>query len=352
MLWRGNGSVGRVRLAAYHAAMILRKVPGLQTPPPMAVSRFARSGLSLLVGLAIVSFAVPESVQGSAEARSETSPPSTIANEDRSRQEFPRRIITIAPNSAEIICALGACDSIVGVSKFCVYPPKLRDRPRVGGLFDPDIEKIIALRPDLIVLRGRSETVERLAADQGITLYFDRTEKLGDVVQTLRELGERLGCGKEAERLVEKFLARIQRVRKRVEEESRPRVLLTVSRQPDRLANLMTTGRGTFLDEMIEIAGGVNVFGRLDMAYPQISPEGIVAHRPDVIIELMPEVELDAKLERQLSGQWKALDSVPAVRSLRIHFITDDNALIPSPRYVEIIEKVSRILHPESDDGG
>jgi len=163
----------------------------------------------------------------------------------------PGRVITIAPNSAEIICSLGACESIVGVSKFCVYPPELQDRPRVGGLFDPDLEKIIALRPDLIVLRGRSESVEHLAAKREIAIYHDRTEALADVETCVVELGRRLGRKKEADRVLATFRRRIDAVRKRVADKARPRVLLTISRQPDRLANLLTTGKGTFLDEML-----------------------------------------------------------------------------------------------------
>lgn len=271
------------------------------------------------------------------------------ADDQALKATAPRRIVTIAPNAAEIICALGACDSIVGVSKFCVYPPELRSRPRVGGLFDPDLEKIIALRPDLIVLRGRSESVEQLAAERRIAVYRDETEALPDVEVTILELGRTLGRTKEADQLVERFRGRIDAIRRRVAGEPRPRVLLTISRQPDRLANLLTTGKGTFLDEMLEIAGGVNVFGHLEMAYPQVSPEGILARRPEVIIELMPEVKLTAQLRRSMLDQWTSLRSIPAVRDSRVFFLTDDNALIPSPRYVEIIEKVSRILHPEPD---
>jgi iron complex transport system substrate-binding protein len=259
------------------------------------------------------------------------------------------RIVTIGPNAAEIICALGAGDSIVGVSKFCVYPPELRGRPCVGGLFDPDLEKIIALRPDLVVLRGRSESVERLAADRGIAVYLDKTEALPDVETCILELGKALKREEQASRLVKAFRERIDAVRRRVADKPQPRVLLTVSRRPDRLANLLTTGKGTFLAEMLEIAGGANVFGHVDMPYPQVSPEAIVTRRPEVIIELMPEVSLTDNRKREMLAQWQSLGTVPAVRDARIHFMTDDNALIPSPRYVEIIEKVSKLLHPEVD---
>ena len=259
------------------------------------------------------------------------------------------RIITIAPNSAEIICALGACDRIVGVSKFCVYPPELQQRSRVGGLFDSDLERIIALRPDLVVLRGRNDSVEQLCRRSNIAVYHDRTETLRDVETCIVELGKRLRRVDEAGKLLEQFRRRLDAVRKRNASRPRPRVLLTVSRQPDRLANVLTAGKGTFLDEMLKIAGGINVFGHLDMAYPQISVEAIIARRPDVIIELIPEVKLTPALKQQMLGQWKKVGSIPAVTEGRVFFVTDDHCLIPSPRYVDIIEKVSRLLHPEAD---
>lgn len=264
-----------------------------------------------------------------------------------SSDAIPQRIITIAPNSADIICALGACDRIIAVSKFCVYPPELRRRAKIGGLFDPDLEKIVALRPDLIVLRGRSESIENMCRQRGIDVYRDRTESLDDVEKTITKLGERLGLQTNAARIVATMRRQIDAIRRRVADQVKPRVLLVYARQPDRLANLLTTGPGTFLHEMIEIAGGINIFADQDMRYPQISLESIVARRPEVVIELLPEVKMTPELRRQMLAQWRGVGSFPAVTSGRIHFLTDDHCLIPSPRYVEIIEKVSRLLHPE-----
>jgi len=261
----------------------------------------------------------------------------------------PQRIVAIAPNSAEVICALGACEHIVGVSKFCVYPPELLDRPKVGGLSDPDLERIAALRPDLLVMRGKNEALERLCEDLQIPIYKDETDTLPGIENCLRELGKHLGLIDRATVIAKEFHERIEAIRSRNAGKLKPRVLLTVSRQPDRLSNVLTTGKGTFLDQMIEVAGGVNVFGHLDMIYPQVSPEGMLAQQPEVIIELMPGLKLTDALKEQMIGQWKQLGSIPAVSNHRIYVLTDENGLIPSPRYVEIIDKVSRLLHPESD---
>ena len=263
----------------------------------------------------------------------------------------PRRIVTIAPNAAEMIHMLGAGDRVVGVSKFCAYPSDLLSRPRVGGLFDPDLERIIALRPDLIVLRGRCPTLEELCEQQGIAVYRDRTESLTDMLRTIRELGALLNHADRANEIVRSFEAELSRIRKRVAGRSRPRVLVTASRRPGELASIMTFNRNTFIHEMIEIAGGENVFADHDMNYPTISLEAVLARNVAYIIELMPAEKNPDTLESRVRAEWSRFDAIPAVAGGQVHVITDDASVIPSPRCAKVIEKLSLILHPESPGG-
>jgi iron complex transport system substrate-binding protein len=261
---------------------------------------------------------------------------------------LPRRIVTIAPNADEILCAIGACDRIVGCSKFTVYPPALQDRPRVGGLYDPSIERIAALKPDLVILRGNNPAVVQLCERLKVDVYEDRTDRIADIVTTVKELGERVGLAEEAKRVADEFEARIEAVRQRVAGKPRPRVFLVISRNAGETTNLLTAGADNFLTEAIEIAGGQNVFGRVEMMYPKVSAESIITARPDVIIELLPESDpLTPEQEKALAAQWAAVGDLPAVRHGRIHVITDDNALIPSPRYTAIIQRMAELLHPE-----
>ena len=262
-----------------------------------------------------------------------------------SEHQVPRRIVAIAPSTAEIICALGACDSIVGVSKFCVYPPELKTRVQVGGLYDPDLEGIIALRPDLLVTRGNHDSLERLSETHNIRLYRDRTDSFDELRRTVKELGELLGRTQQAEALTSEFAKRLDSIRRRTANGPKVPVLLTVSRNPQRLANILTAGRGTFLSEMLDIAGGTNVFGDLDMRYPEVSIESIITRRPECIIELMPEVDVAAN-KQALRAQWEELPMLPAVCNKRLYFLSTENALIPSLRYTDFIEQISQILHP------
>lgn len=260
--------------------------------------------------------------------------------------EVPSRIVTIAPNAAEVICGLGECERIVGVDKFCVHPPELKSRPTVGGLFDPDLERIVSLRPDLVIIRGKSESLEQLCRDLSIRIYYDPTERLADIERTTIELGKILKKEDAAKRLVDDFQAKIKEIQERVRDRPRPRVLLTVSRRPDEVANILTTGKGTFLDDMITIAGGVNVFGDVDAPWPQVSMESIVAKQPEVIIELMPGVEINEGRRKELVEQWGSVGEMPVNKLNRVQLINDEHALIPSLRHLNIAARLSRDLHP------
>jgi iron complex transport system substrate-binding protein len=117
------------------------------------------------------------------------------------------------------------------------------------------------------------------------------------------------------------------------------------------MTDILTTGRGTFLDRMIELAGGENIFADLDARYPQVSAESVIAGRPEVIVELMPGVDATDAFLAEIQRQWRSLGPTPAMEHHRVHVITDDHGLIPSLRYVEIVEKVADLLHPERSGG-
>lgn len=262
---------------------------------------------------------------------------------------IPQRIIALAPSTVEIIAALGETRRLVAVGDFCAWPPESVALPRVGGLFDPDLEAIVRLHPDLLVLRGRNDDLERLCRDRGIRIYQDPTERFDDIYRTLHELGDLLDRRAAADTAERDLRRRLDRIAAAVAGRPRPRVFLTIARNPDSLANILTAGRRTFVHEVITCAGGDNVFADLVMDYPQVSPEAILAARPDVIIEAMPESEPSPELSARVKALWAGLGPLPAVRQDRVFVLTDDNALVPSPRIVDVIARVARWLHPDAD---
>jgi len=261
----------------------------------------------------------------------------------------PSRIVAFAPSSVEIIAALGGADRLVGVGDFCIHPPEITNLPRIGGQFDPDLEGILRLRPDLVVLRGHNKEVEQICAARQIPIYKDPTETLSTLYEAVRDLGGILDRKDAAQQLVGDLQARLRSLADGVAHGPRPRVFITIARRdPDSVAGVLTASNRTFIGELIALAGGENVFGRVEMDYPEVSPEAIVAAAPDVIIEAMPEAMPDPLLDQRVRRAWQRLGPIPAVASNRIHVLTDDNTLIPSPRVVNVVAKLARLLHPET----
>lgn len=259
-----------------------------------------------------------------------------------------RRIISISPDATEMIGALDAADRLIAVSSFCIDPPRVRELPRIGGLFDINLELVLRLQPDLIILRGDNRAVQDLCARNRIRIYRDRTNTFDDIFQTLADLGELLDATYQAGRLASAMRERLARIDAAVAGLPRPRVFITLSRNPDTLAAVMTAGQQTFVDEIIRRAGGINVFADASLDYPQVSPEAVLAARPDVIIECMPEATFTDALREKVMNTWKPLVQMPAVASGRIYLLDLPHALIPSHRVVDTVAAVARLLHPEA----
>ncbi len=259
----------------------------------------------------------------------------------------PHRIITIAPNAAEIISALGAADRLVAVSEFCVHPPELADLPRVGGLINPNLEAILLLEPDLVLLGGRSPDIERWCASRGIAFHNEPTVRLTDVFSKISTLGEIVERQAAAKNLADEMRRRLDAITAATRGLDRPRVLFVTGRAATSLAGVTTAGKDTFVDEMIQLAGGDNVFGHLDVPYPQVSLEDVLSAQPEVIIEAMPGGAKGDTLREQARRQWSRVGPMPATRADRVYVVTEAHLLIPSPRMVESIAIIARLLHPE-----
>lgn len=252
----------------------------------------------------------------------------------------------MAPNSAELLCAIGACDRLVGVSSYCTFPPELTTLPKIGGLTDPDVETLLTLKPDLVILRGQGGSVRRLCENQDIAIYDDQVETLGDIYRTTQDLGRLVGHPRQAEALIERIRAGLASVADSVAGREPVTVLPVIIRDRSGLTNLMSCGKNTFLTELIEIAGGRNIFGDMSTDYPNISLEEVIGRQPEVIIEFLPGDALDEQESAELIGHWDAFDSIPAVRSGRIHIVHEPFVTVPSDRVVQSAALLRDLIHP------
>ncbi|MCP4591960.1 MAG: ABC transporter substrate-binding protein [bacterium] len=257
-----------------------------------------------------------------------------------------QRIIAIAPNTAEIVCELGAADRLVAVSQYCTYPPSLEKLPKIGGPRDLDLEMVIALQPDLVIARGASEALVSLCDAQGIRVYHDPSRALADIEQAIREIGDLLSVTDRATAVLRRMRERLEAIRRAVADRPRPRVLFT-TRNPEQLSSIYTVARGSYLDELIVLAGGENIFGDQDTDYPLVSLEEIIDRRPEVIIESLFGTADSAELRASVAKQWQSVSPIPAVETGRLHILSADYATVPSPRVVLLAADFVRMIHPE-----
>lgn len=269
--------------------------------------------------------------------------------------EGPRRVITMAPNLTEIVFALGAGDRLVGVSEYSDYPPEAKRLPRLGGFINPDIEQVLARGPDLVILREHSRALEEKLRAFRIAVLRVKDDAIADILRAIRDIGRALGLEERAGALASSLEAEVDSYRRRGDPEHRPRVLLVAGRAPGTLQDLYAPGPGTFLDEMIRLAGGANLFGDAKIAYPKVSKEEIIARDPEVILE--PVSASSYSGARPDPADWRVLATVSAVRQGRIHTLEGDYLLIPGPRLGQALRDLERAIRapgapPPSGPGG
>jgi len=260
----------------------------------------------------------------------------------------PARIVSLIPAVTKILFAIGAGPQVVGVSSYDREPAEVSSRAKVGGLLDPDTERIFALRPDLVIVyAGQQELAGRLQR-AGIAMYEYRHRDLPDVLRTIRRVGEVVGRADAAERLAAGIERQIETVRRKVAGRPRPLTLLVLGREPHTLRNIYASGGYGFLHDMVVAAGGRDVLDDIKRESVTLSPELILARAPEVIIELRYGASAALPYD---PAPWKQLASVPAVRTGRIYDPVGDEFVEAGPRVGEATERLSRLLHPDAWTG-
>jgi cobalamin transport system substrate-binding protein len=259
-----------------------------------------------------------------------------------------RRIISLVPALTEMLFAIGAGPQVIAVSSFDNYPPETKALPRVGALLDPDVERILALRPDLVLTYGSQGSLEAQLASAGIRTFSYRHGGIQAIFETMRELGVLTGHTATALNKVNELEAQLDTVKVKVRDRSRPRTLLVFGRQPGSLQQVYVSGGTGFLHEMLEAAGGDNVFADIARESVQPSQETLITRAPDVILEVSATLQLSAVDAARERAVWSPLASVPAVKTGRIHFLFGDYLVVPGPRVGLAAETFARTLHPDA----
>jgi len=299
---------------------------------------FTKGTRCLLPLLSIVIIAV-------ACAPAEATPPGAIVD-DLGRsvdiEKIPQRIVSLAPSNTEILIALGLGEKVVGVTEHCNYPPEAVEKEKVGGYATPDIEKIITLQPDLLLASSihAKELIPALE-ETGLTVFALEPKSIGGILEDIRMAGEIAGREEKASELVTQMENRIEAITDKTKNpEERPRVLYVTWQDP-----LWSVGSGTIIDELIETAGGVNIFQDIT-GHKVVDIELVIARNPEVIIACTGHGEAEDKPFEWAKAEPR-LEVTEARKNSRVYQIDADLVNRAGPRVVESLEKLAHFIHPE-----
>lgn len=263
----------------------------------------------------------------------------------------PGRIVSTAPAATEILFALGLGPQVVGVTQFCNYPPEAKAKPRIGTFLQPNLEVILRLRPDLVVIQKNPVRLgERLEAMGLKTVEVDQPS-VEAVFDSIRRIGAAAGVADRATVLEKRLRGELEVIQRRTAALSPRRVMFVVGRTPNALEGLVAVGQGSYLNELMRLAGGRNVFGDAGAAYPKIGLEEVLARNPEVIIDMGEMADTAGVTERQkqaVVALWNRYPMLAAVRNRRVYAVASDIFVVPGPRIVEAAREFARMLHPEA----
>ena len=267
-----------------------------------------------------------------------------IVTDDAGRQVTlknpPTRIVSLAPSNTEVLYALELGERVIGVTEYCDYPPAAKQKPKIGGFSNIDLEKVVGLNPDLVVATNiHAKTVVPELEKRGITVVVVEPKNVDDVLAKIAFVGKLTGASENAAKLTAQLKSRIDAVTAKVTmAKTKPRVFYEIDK------SLYTPGPGSFIDDMIAKAGGVNIAANAKGSFPQLSPEAIIAQDPQVV--LLGDMNFGESPESvKARPGWS---NISAVKTGRIVPIPDENVIArPGPRIVEGLEMLARALYPE-----
>lgn len=257
----------------------------------------------------------------------------------------PSRIVSLAPSITEMLFAIGLDEQIVGVTEFCDFPPAAKSKPKVG-YSNPNIEALVALQPDLVLASKEFLRADVLAKLEQLKIptFLLEAKSLEEIPLHIQTLGRIVERSPEAAAVTHAMRQRMAEVKRKVESLPAKRVLYVLNSQP-----LITVGPGSFLHQMIGLAGGINVASQAGAPYPRLSMETVLKEDPEVLVFPVGTVESVPPSEQQ---QWQRWTSLSAIKNQRIHEVSSNLLNRPGPRIVEGLEQLAKVIHPEAFGSG
>jgi len=272
----------------------------------------------------------------------------SVASTEQAAPASAQRIISLIPATTEMLFDMGAGGRLAGVGNYDRYPPEVNRLPHVGGLLDPDVERVISLKPDLVIVYDTQTDLKRQLERAHIPMFNYSHRGLPDILDTMRAIGERIGAKAAADAAAARVQQQLDRTRARVAGRPRPKTLLVFGRDQGAIRRVNASGGLGFLHDVLELAGGSDVLGDLQKQSVDMSTEMILTRAPDVIVELHYGEQLTPERLEAERRAWNALPSVPAVRNGRVYLLVGDEFVVPGPRIAVAADRFARALHPEA----
>jgi iron complex transport system substrate-binding protein len=282
---------------------------------------------------------------------------SSACSSDRARQSDesaksnqpsapPQRIISLSPNTTEILYGVGAFSRVIAVSDYCEYPPEAKNLPRIGGWQNINLERVASFHPDLIVFAGAQAPFIKDRLDAlGIRTLAVPSRSLEDAFTAIDEIGRATGNEREARELSMRTHEQIEQVRSLVRGLPKRRVLCIVDRVPGTLRDLYSASEGTFFVQLIDAAGGESIAPPAEGGWGKITKEAVVALNPEIIIDMAQSPQ--GKLGEDPQAVWRELSTVSAVREGRVYSLRETSVLHPSQFVGDTARRFAELIHPE-----
>lgn len=254
-------------------------------------------------------------------------------------EKQPSRIISLAPSHTEILFKLGLGASVVGVTTYCDYPEEAKAKEKVGDSMTVNVEKIIELNPDLVIQYGSgSEESNKKIRDAGITLLSYEPESIDEVISVIEKIGDITNSKIAATMVTVDMMSKKEYIVNRVSKAEKVKVFYEVWDEP-----LMAAGPGSFLDELITLAGGDNVAKDAQSAYAQFDVEQMIERNPDVYITAKDSENKTVESIKSRQGY----DIINAIKNDRVYILEPNIISRPGPRIVDGLELIAKSIHPE-----
>jgi iron complex transport system substrate-binding protein len=262
----------------------------------------------------------------------------------------PQRIISTSPGITEILFALGAGARVAGVTDYCKYPPEAGKIPKIGSWASPNMEVILATRPDLVVVQKTAVHDAARFRAAGLHTLEVHLDRIADIYSAIAAIGAEAGVPERARQLSGSIRKQLAEVQSRVAGRPPASVMFVVGRTPGSLEGIVAVGSTSYLSEVMTLAGGRNILSDSRVAYPKVLHEEILARNPDVIIDMGEHADAAALTPRQVASEialWGRYPTIDAVRNRRVHIVASEIFVVPGPRVAECARSLARLLHPE-----